>query len=75
MDPARSFTNARISAFFNISRAELEDESYFNGDSTELAGRGLYGDYALFIPAESPLALTNVEDVLLRIDYVSAAKM
>lgn len=75
MDPARSFTNARISAFFNISRAELEDESYFNGDSTELAGRGLYGDYALFIPAESPLALGNVDDLLLRIDYVSAATM
>lgn len=77
----RGFTNARISAYFNVPRAEMEDESYFNGDSQELAGRGLYGDYALFFPKETlaedggnGLRLENIEDVLLRFDYVSVAK-
>jgi hypothetical protein len=81
VDEVNAFSNARISAYFNISRAELEDESYFNGDSQELAGRGLYGDYALFFPAETlstdggdGLVLTRVDDALLRFDYVSVAR-
>ncbi|MBI5490007.1 MAG: hypothetical protein HY905_21920 [Deltaproteobacteria bacterium] len=79
-DETRAFSNARISAYFNVGRAELEDESYFNGDSQELAGRGFYGDYALFFPAETlsdsggdGLVLEHVDDVLLRFDYVSVA--
>ena len=75
------FTAARIQAFFNVERAALEDEAYFNGDSQELAGRGLYGDYALFFPAETlsrdgadGLVLDHIEDVLLRLDYVSVAR-
>jgi hypothetical protein len=77
----RAFADARISAYFNVTRADLEDEAYFNGDSQELAGRGLYGDYALFFPAETlsvsgsnGLVLGSVEDVLLRFDYVSVAR-
>lgn len=80
IDEVNAFTDARISAYFNVARADLEDEEYANGDSQELAGRGLYGDYALFIPAEtisvdgSPgLVLEGVQDVLLRLDYVSVA--
>ena len=81
VDEARAFTQARISAYFNVSRAQMEDESYFNGDSQELAGRGLYGDYSLFFPAEvlaegrgDGLVLQNVTDVILRFDYVSVAR-
>jgi hypothetical protein len=81
VDETQTFTQARISAYFNVSRAELENETYFNGDSQELAGRGLYGDYALFFPAETlalgssdGLVLQNIEDVLLRFDYVSVAR-
>lgn len=75
------YTNARVSAYFNVSRADMEDEEYYNGDSQELAGRGLYGDYALFFPKQalaregsSGLRLDRVEDILLRLDYVSVAK-
>jgi hypothetical protein len=48
---------------------------------SELAGRGLYGDYALFLPAEvlsrdgsDGLDLDRVTDVLLRLEYVSVAR-
>ena len=64
-----------------MTRAQLESDSYFNGSSRELAGRGLYGDYALFIPAESlsraggaGLDLSRLDDVLVRFDYVSVAR-
>jgi hypothetical protein len=81
VDEVNAYSDARISAYFNVSRAALEDESYFNGDSQELAGRGLYGDYALFFPRETlsvagsdGLLLNRIEDVLLRLDYVSVAR-
>jgi hypothetical protein len=80
IDTTRAFTSARVRAFFGVPRGELERDDYFNGESTELAGRGLYGDYALFFPVETlsidgsdGLRLENVEDVLLRLDYVSVA--
>jgi len=81
VDEINAFSTARISAYFNVTRAQMEDESYFNGDSQELAGRGLYGEYSILFPAETlsidgtdGLNLENVEDVLLRFDYVSVAK-
>jgi hypothetical protein len=43
----------------------------------ELAGMGLWGDYALFIPravVESHVALDHVTDIRLHFDYVSIAK-
>ena len=65
----------------DITQAQLEDDTYFNGSSRELAGRGLYGDYILSIPAESltvtggtGLDLTRVDDILLRFDYVSVTR-
>lgn len=79
----RSFTDARISAYFNVTTEQLESESYFNGDSQELAGRGLYGEYELYLPAavlgsgatnDDGLYLEHVTDILLRFDYVSVAK-
>lgn len=65
----------------NIDRAELSGDDYENGDTSELAGRGLYGSYALFFPAGVlsqdggfGLNLNAVEDILLRLDYVSVAR-
>lgn len=62
-------------------RAELERDDYANGSTSELAARGLYGEYALFIPAEvlsidgsDGLVLEHVDDILLRFDYVSVAR-
>jgi hypothetical protein len=80
-DSSRTFTSARLQPRFNVPQDELESEGYFEGDSQELAGRGLYGEYSLFIPAQSMalnggegLVLSQVEDILLRFDYVSVAK-
>jgi len=80
------FAKARIEAFFNVSREDFTSDDYANGDSSELAARGLYGDYALFIPAgvvssldkngkaTGGLNLGAVDDILLRLDYISVAK-
>lgn len=78
---ADAFTVARLQPELNVSRAQFEMDPYFNGSSRELAGRGLYGDYALFFPAEvlarngsEGLRLEKLTDVLLRFDYVSVAQ-
>ncbi len=75
-----SFSRARIQAYFNIDRTSFEEPTYGSGETGELAARGLYGDYALFIPAdliseggEQGLRLDRVDDILLRLDYVSVA--
>jgi hypothetical protein len=74
-------TRARIEAYFNVSRADFESDGYANGETNELAARGLYGQYALFFPAEvlsvaggDGLVLNAVDDILLRFDYVSVAR-
>jgi hypothetical protein len=80
------YTRARMQPRINVGRTEFEDAKYANGSTLELAGRGLYGEYALFIPsavishASSDGSRTNgldldaVEDILIRFDYVSVAK-
>jgi hypothetical protein len=74
-----AFSGATVQARLNVPRSELERESYTDGDSEALAGRGVFGDYVLFIPAPTQsvdgsagLRLENVEDVLIRLDYVAA---
>jgi hypothetical protein len=76
------YTRTRIEAYFNKTREEFEAEDYQQGAKEELATRALYGEYALFFPAEflatestDGLHLDRIEDILLRIDYVSAAKV
>lgn len=78
---ADAYANARLQPVVGVTQAQLEDDTYFNGSSRELAGRGLYGDYILSIPAESltvtggtGLDLTRVDDILLRFDYVSVTR-
>jgi hypothetical protein len=78
---AERFSRARVQAFFGVDRAALEDTRYANGETSELAARGLYGDYALFIPASliardggDGLVLENIDDILLRLDYLSVTK-
>lgn len=77
---ADAFVSARLQPQLNVSRGDFEQDAFFNGSSTELAGRGLYGDYALFFPAEAlalgstGLKLEHLDDVLLRFDYVSVAQ-
>lgn len=73
------FSRATVQARINVTQEELERESFSDGDSTALAGRGVFGDYTLFIPATAQsiegsagLRLENVEDVLIRLDYVAA---
>jgi hypothetical protein len=78
---AALYSRARIEAYFNVDRVTFEADDYANGETSELAARGLYGRYALFIPAEviavgdgSGLVLNEVEDILLRVDYISVAR-
>jgi hypothetical protein len=76
-----SYTTAQIEAVFNATREDLSRDEYAQGDTSQLAARGLYGEYALFFPAgvladEEPgdstgLRLSEVEDILLRLDYVA----
>lgn len=76
-----AYSRARIQAFMGVDRATLEDPQYANGETSELAARGLYGDYALFIPAalisrdgQDGLVLDRIDDILLRVDYLSVAR-
>jgi hypothetical protein len=78
---ATGYTPARIEAYLNVARADFETDDYKNGETSELAARGLYGRYAIFFPAEvlsidggKGLVLGAIDDVLLRLDYVSIAR-
>jgi hypothetical protein len=75
---SEGFSTAAVFPWFNVRRFDFYNVNYKNGASEELAGRGLYGDYILLFPKEildetaSPqFPLQNVEDVLLRLDYLS----
>jgi hypothetical protein len=76
IDPSDSndFTAAMMFPWFNITRTEFYKDTYRDGASEELAGRGLYGDYVLLFPKQlldEGFGLDKVEDVLLRFDYLS----
>lgn len=83
-NPNLDESRGRIQARVNIPRSELESDGFTDGSTTELAARGLYGSYALFIPADvlkdpadpdgRGLDLSEVDDILLRFDYVSVAR-
>ncbi len=76
-----AFSPATVQARMNVSRPEFERVSYTDGQSTSLAGRGVFGDYALFIPATSQsfgggagLRLDRVDDILIRLEYVASER-
>jgi hypothetical protein len=74
LSDTNEFTASLLYPWFNIPKTEFYATSYQNGSSQELAGRGLYGDYVLLFPQQvlsEGFALGNVEDVLLRFDYLS----
>ncbi|MAO84044.1 MAG: hypothetical protein CMH50_09225 [Myxococcales bacterium] len=75
------WTRARVDARLNIEPDAFNAEDYRENESTELAARGLYGDYALFFPKEMLKASTadgidlrRLRDVRLRFDFVSVAR-
>ncbi|MGM0555596.1 MAG: hypothetical protein ACQEVA_04370 [Myxococcota bacterium] len=79
------FSRARMQPAVNVARDAFEDDAYANGQTSELAARGLYGDYALFIPANmfsriedglstDGLDVNQVDDILIRLDYLSVAR-
>jgi hypothetical protein len=79
-------STARMQPRINVARNQFAMDDFGSGSSSELAGRGLFGPYALFIPAESisrrqsdgtytnGLNMDALTDILLRIDYVSVAR-
>lgn len=81
------FSKARIQALLNVPVGDFLTDAYVDGASTELASRLLFGDYTLFIPAESiarfdatgaaisnGLILSGVDDIAIRMDYLSVAR-
>lgn len=72
---ASETTAALMTPWFNIPRSEFFRDSYREGASEELAGRGLYGEYVLLFPKQlldgGSFSLEKVEDVLVRFDYLS----
>jgi hypothetical protein len=74
LSDANQFTASLLYPWFNIPRTQFYSTTYQQGSSEELAGRGLYGDYVLLFPKQvldDGFALDKVEDVLLRLDYLS----
>ncbi|MFW6053268.1 MAG: hypothetical protein ACOC9J_00480, partial [Persicimonas sp.] len=75
-----AYSRARVQASVGTDHNTLESRQNSAGASTELATRGLYGDYALFIDAQlisrdgsEGLLFDRVDDILLRFDYLSVA--
>jgi hypothetical protein len=71
---ANQFTAALLYPWFNVRKTDFYRTTYQDGASEELAGRGLYGDYVLLFPKQildDNFTLNRVEDVLLRLDYLS----
>jgi len=74
LSDADQFTASLLYPWFNVRRTDFYRTGFRDGASEELAGRGLYGDYVLLFPKqvlEDGMALDKVEDVLLRLDYLS----
>jgi len=74
LSDANEFTAALLYPWFNVRKTDFYKTGFRDGASEELAGRGLYGDYVLLFPKqvlEDGFALDKVEDVLLRLDYLS----
>jgi hypothetical protein len=74
-----SSASAALEAWFNVSRDQFDRAAYAEGASDEFAGRGLYGDYVILFPwhglLENGFPLDQMEDVLLRFDYLSVGNL
>jgi len=74
---AEGYSWSFIDAGINTRRKDFGQEPMTSGDTEELAGRGLYGDYLLLFPwygfLDQQLDLSHIEDVLLRFDYISVS--
>lgn len=80
-DSVEQFSIARVQADVGTDEPTLEAEQDSAGASAELATRGLYGDYSVFIDTQNisrngsdGVDLNAVDDILLRFDYLSVAK-
>ncbi len=86
-DETDLMAEARVQALLDIQPGEFVTDAYVDGASNELAGRLLFGDYTLFIPATSiarvddngvpttdGLLLDGIDDIAIRVDYLSVAR-
>ncbi|MDE0882126.1 MAG: hypothetical protein OSB21_05980 [Myxococcota bacterium] len=77
---ARPYTAINFQVLHNVSVESLNGDAV--GSDKTLAGMGLFGDYALFFSKQSlassrdpaGLHLQRIEDILLRFEYISAAR-
>ncbi len=72
---------ALVDAYHNVDWMDFQSPNYGNNANETLAGRALYGEYGVFISAEklnlegsSGLRLEGLDDIWIRLDYVSVAK-
>ena len=88
-DEINGMADARVQARLDVDPGEFISADYVDGASEELAGRLLFGEYTLFIPAgsiaelddagraipnTSGLLLGGLEDIAIRFDYLSVAR-
>ena len=82
-----AFAKGRVQALLNVPIQDFLLDDYQDGATTELAARLLFGKYELFIPATSVaevddtgaptsdgLVVSELDDILLRLDYLSVAR-
>ncbi len=66
---------ARLDAYVNVGRSELESDEYASGASEELSARGLFGRYGLLLPVQliDSVGADALDDILIRLDYLSVS--
>ncbi len=66
-----SWNAASVDAINSPSKVDFANIDFHNGSSEELAGRGLFGDYIVYIPVSqlSKVSFPALEDIYLRLDY------
>jgi hypothetical protein len=71
------WATAMVTAWLNPAVSDFDKSSYTAGTSQELAGRGLFGDYMLLIPASEMkrINVAGLSDIFIRFDYEDASNL
>ena len=66
-----AWNSASVDAVSSPAKADFANVDFHNGSSEELAGRGLFGDYIVYIPTTelARVNFSNLEDIFIRLDY------
>jgi hypothetical protein len=71
-DETTTFATTKIQGVKNDPDGDFYTRDTFSqGHTKQLIGRGVYGDYILLLPTTFPLDPRLITDISLRFDYVS----